>query len=100
MGKLYKQQIIDMVAKEMGSERAPAARAVAAVLSSIGAALAEHDKVTLVGFGSFEVRPTRARTMRAIGGEKAGEMVEVPASHRVAFSTSPNLVKTVRDARR
>ena len=99
MGKLYKQQIIGMVAERLGCPKAPAAKAVDAVLGSIQSGLQENERVTLTGFGTFEVRPTQARRIRAIRGEKAGEFIEVPASHRVGFSSSSSLAKSVRDAR-
>ena len=79
--------------------QASAAEATAAVLDSIGQALTENDRVTLVGFGTFSVRERAARQMRAIAGENAGQMIEVAARKYVAFKAGSSLEHKVRDAR-
>ena len=99
-GRIYKEQIIEMMAARMECSKAQASDALRAALSSLEDALRENDRVTLTGFGAFEVRPTPARKVRVLNGANAGEIVEVAPSHRVAFAAGKPLVKNVRGARR
>lgn len=88
-----------MVAERLDIRQAAAADATSAVLHSIGQALSENDRVTLTGFGTFSVRERAARRMRAISGENAGQMIDVPARKYVAFKAGNTLEQTVRDSR-
>ena len=71
------------------------ADATSAVLDSIGQALSENDRVTLTGFGTFSVRDRAARQMRAIAGNNAGQMIDVPARKYVALKAGNSLDQTV-----
>ena len=97
--KIYKEQVVGMVAERMGCSKAQAADALSAVLGSLEDTLRQNDRVTLTGFGTFEVRPTPARKVRVINGDRAGELVEVAPSHRVAFVAGKPLVEKVRGSR-
>ena len=57
----------------------------------------ENDRLTLTGFGTFSVRDRAARQMRAISGDKTGQMIDVPARKYVAFKAGNTLEQTVRD---
>lgn len=59
---MNKTELIDAVADEAEVSKAEAGRAVDAVISSITKALKKGDSVTLVGFGTFQVRKRAART--------------------------------------
>ena len=83
----------------MGCSKAQASDALSATLASIEDALLENDRLTLTGFGTFEVRPTAARKVRVINGARAGEMMDVAASHRIAFAAGKPLAENVRGAR-
>ena len=61
---MNKTELIDAVADEAEVSKAEAGRAVDAVISSITKALKKGDSVTLVGFGTFQVRKRAARTGR------------------------------------
>ena len=56
---MTKAEMIVAVAEKAGMTKKDAENAVAAVLETITATLKKGDKITLTGFGSFEVR-TRA----------------------------------------
>lgn len=56
---------------------------LSATLEVIIEAVASGDKVTLVGFGSFEPRERKAREGR---NPKTGEKMEIPATRVPAFS--------------
>ena len=71
-----KSQLAQRIAAR-GATPAQAAHAVDAVLGEITAALAAGEKVTLVGFGSFEPVARGARTAR---NPRTGETVPVAAT--------------------
>ncbi len=59
---MNKGELIDAVATELKTSKADAARAVDAVLECITTGLRTDEKVTLVGFGTFQKRTRAART--------------------------------------
>ena len=61
---------------------AVAEKAVSAVVDTITAALADGDKVQLVGFGTFEVRERAARTGK---NPRTGAAIKIDASKVPAF---------------
>lgn len=77
--------------QELGQLRskADAQRAVEAALSAIQTGLRSGQRVELVGFGSFSVADTKARTGR---NPMTGEPIEIAAGKRVAFKASKRLL--------
>ena len=94
---IHKSELSKMVAERLGISQAAAGDATSAVLDSIGQALSENDRVTLTGFGTFSVKDRAARKMRAIAGDNAGQMIDVPARKYVAFKAGSSLEQSVRD---
>ena len=88
---MNKTELIDAVADEAEVSKAEAGRAVDAVISSITKALKKGDSVTLVGFGTFQVRKRAARTGR---NPKTGETIKIKASKNPAFKAG----KALKDA--
>lgn len=88
---MNKTELIDVVANEAEISKAEAGRAVDAVLSGITQALKGGDTVTLVGFGTFQVRTRAARTGR---NPKTGETIKIAASNNPAFKAG----KALKDA--
>ena len=90
---MNKGELADAVAanEEAGFGRAEAGRAVDAVLGAIQAELVSGGKVSLAGFGNFEVRHRPARTAR---NPQTGEAVAVAARKAPAFKPS----KVLKDA--
>lgn len=58
---MQKTELIAKVAKDVSMTQAETAKVVNSVLDSIVGALKGGEKVTLTGFGTFEVRHTAAR---------------------------------------
>ena len=85
---MNKTELIDAVADEAEVSKAEAGRAVDAVISSITKALKKGDSVTLVGFGTFEVRSRAARQGR---NPKTGETINIPAAKVPAFKAGKGL---------
>ena len=61
---MTKAELVDAVAKSANIPRSSAEKAVGAFITSVSGALKKGDRVTLVGFGSFEVASRQARTGR------------------------------------
>ena len=91
---MNKSELIEQVGELTGMDRRQAGRAVEAVLGTIRGALVLGDKVSLVGFGSFETRVRPARTGR---NPRTGEPVSVKSSTSVRFTVSPALKKELNN---
>ncbi len=88
---MNKTELIDAVADEAEMSKAEAGRAVDAVISAITKTLKKGDTVTLVGFGTFQVRKRAARTGR---NPKTGDTIKIKASKNPAFKAG----KALKDA--
>jgi DNA-binding protein HU-beta len=80
---MKKSEFVAAVAKEAGITRVQADKVVNAALSVISQSLKSGDKVTLTGFGTFEVRERAARAGMNI---RTKEKIRIPASKRPVFS--------------
>src|SRR5690606_9224561 len=89
--RMNKTELIEAVAEVSDLTKAEATRAVDAVISSITKALKKGDAVTLVGFGTFQVRKRAARTGR---NPKTGDTITIAASNNPAFKAG----KALKDA--
>ncbi|MBO2521100.1 MAG: HU family DNA-binding protein [Clostridia bacterium] len=89
---MNKSELIAQVAEKTGLTKRAAGESVEAVLSAIEEALVKGEKVTLVGFGTFEVRHRAARK----GVNPAtGAVIEIPASKVPAFKAGKALKEAV-----
>jgi DNA-binding protein HU-beta len=61
---MTKAELVEAVAKSADIPKGAAEKAVTAFISSVSDALKKGERVTLVGFGSFEVSQRQARTGR------------------------------------
>ncbi len=61
---MNRAELVENVAKATGQPKSEVTRTLSALIYSITGALAKGDKVTLVGFGTFERRNRKARTGR------------------------------------
>lgn len=91
---MNKTELVEKVAECTGLTKTQADVAVNAFIETIKDALKDGDKVTLKGFGTFEVRERAARTGR---NPRTGEIVEVAASKTPAFKASTALKKEVNE---
>jgi DNA-binding protein HU-beta len=85
---MNKTDLIEVVAKEADLKKKDAEIAVSAVIAAIEDALVAGDKVSLVGFGTFEVKATAAKT--GINPETK-EKIQIPAKKAVKFSVGKAL---------
>ncbi len=89
---MNKAQLTDAVAASTDSSKAEAGRAVEATLSAIGSALAGGDSVSLVGFGTFNVRHRAARMGR---NPQTGASIQIQASKSVGFKAGKALKESL-----
>ena len=89
---MNKTELVNAFAEKADFSKKDADKAVAAVLDSITDALAQGDKVQIVGFGTFEVR---ARAEKQGRNPKTGEAMIVPASNLPAFKAGKALKEAV-----
>ncbi len=80
---MNKGELIDEIATKAGVTKKDADAALTATLEAIVEAVASGDKVTLVGFGSFEPRERQAREGR---NPKTGDKMDIAATKVPVFS--------------
>lgn len=80
---MNKGELVDAVAHKANVTKKEADAVLTAALETIMEAVSGDDKVTLVGFGSFESRDRKAREGR---NPKTGEKMNIPATKVPAFS--------------
>ncbi len=90
---MTKQDIVDRVASSVGLTKADSARALEATLDAITSALRSGAKVTITGFGTFEVRNRQARMGR---NPQSGAPLHIPASKVPHFKAGKGLKDSVR----
>ncbi len=88
---MNKTELIDKVAEALESKK-QAQAAVDSILENISDALKNGDKVTLVGFGTFEVAERKARKGR---NPKTGEPIDIKAAKVPRFSPGKALKEAV-----
>ena len=80
---MNKGELIDAIASTTNVTKKQADAILAAMVDTIMAEVSQGNKVSLVGFGSFERRERQAREGR---NPKTGEKMLIPATHVPAFS--------------
>lgn len=79
---MNKAELINAVAEKAGLSKKDTETVVNATIDVIAGALADGDKVQLVGFGAFEVKSRAERTGR---NPKTKEEIKIPASKVPVF---------------
>lgn len=79
---MNRKELISALAGKMGGTKAEADRNVLALIEIIGSTLEKGGKITLAGFGIFEVRERAARTGR---NPRTGQSLKIKASRVPAF---------------
>lgn len=89
---MNKGELIDVVAEKADVSKKDAEAIVSAAIESIMESVAGGDKVSLVGFGSFEPRARKARDGR---NPQTGETIKIPATTVPAFSAGKGFKQLV-----
>ena len=94
---MNRTELIDALAAKTGSSKADAGRNIAALIEVITATLKKGDKLTLVGFGTFEVRKREARNGR---NPQTGAAIKIKASKAPAFKAGATLKAAVNGTKK
>ena len=89
---MKKVELVEAVAEKAGLTKADATRAIDATFEAITDALANGDKITLVGFGTFGVSQRAAREGR---NPRTGATVQIAARNAVSFKAGSALKDAV-----
>ncbi len=87
-----KADLVNKISAEAGLKKADAEKALVATLEGIRSALADGNKVTIVGFGTFSVGERAARKGL---NPRTKEPIEIPASKVVKFKPGKALKDSV-----
>jgi DNA-binding protein HU-beta len=88
---MTKAELVEAVAKSASIPKGAAEKAVSAFVSSVSGALKNGERVTLVGFGSFEVANRQARTGR---NPQTGKEINIASANVPKFRPG----KALKDA--
>ena len=91
---MNKTELIAEVAVKAGLSKKDAEKALNAALDTIASALADGDKVQLVGFGGFETKTREARMGR---NPRTKESIEIPACRVPVFKAGKALKDKVAE---
>ena len=89
---MKKVELVEAVATAAGLTKADATRAIDATFAAITEALANGDKISMVGFGTFAVSKRAAREGR---NPQTGETVQIAARNAVTFKAGAALKDAV-----
>lgn len=85
---MNKSHLIAHVAEELKTSKLQAALLVETVLGGIRKGLEADESVTLTGFGTFELKPRKARTVR---NPHTGEPIQIAPGKRIGFRVGKSL---------
>jgi DNA-binding protein HU-beta len=90
---MTKADLVAKVAADAGITRLVAEKAVNSLVAVVTEALAAGEKITLVGFGTFEVAQRSAREGR---NPRTGQTLKIPPSKVVKFRVGSKLKDEVK----
>ena len=85
---MNKSELVDAIVRDTKLSKADASKALDATIAAINNSLKKGQSVTIVGFGTFLVRETKARTGR---NPRTGESIQINASNRPSFKAGKAL---------
>ena len=88
---MNKTELVAAVAEKVGLTKKDAERVINATVDTIAETLVKGEKVSLSGFGIFEVKAREARVGR---NPRTKETIQIPATRLPQFKAS----KTLKDA--
>lgn len=91
---MNKVELVSKVAETAGLAKVQAEAAVNAFITVVGDTLKKGDKVSLKGFGSFELSERKERVGKVPGSD---QIVTIPARKAPVFKASSTLKKSVNE---
>ncbi|CQR72920.1 DNA-binding protein HU [Sporomusa ovata DSM 2662] len=89
---MNKTDLVKAVAQKADMTQKDAEKAINSVFAAIEEALANDDKVQIIGFGTFEVKTREERKGR---NPQTGNEITIPASKNPVFKAGKGLKDTV-----
>lgn len=89
---MNKGELITAMAENTGLSKKDTEKALNAFITEVASALKAGDKVSLVGFGTFEVRERAARVGR---NPRNNTPINIPASKVPAFKAGKGLKESI-----
>ncbi|MDR5893382.1 MULTISPECIES: HU family DNA-binding protein [Halomonas] len=89
---MNKSELIEAIAASADIPKAAAARALDAMVDTVTDSLKKGESVSLVGFGTFQVKERAARTGR---NPQTGEPIEISAAKVPSFKAGKALKDSV-----
>jgi len=90
---MNKAELISEVSEKVGITKKEIGNIVDAIMEAIKKALSRGEKVTLVGFGTFQVMERKARRGR---NPQTGEEIQIPAKKVSKFRAGKGLREKVK----
>ena len=90
---MNKAELVEKIADQTGLTKKTSREAVDGIISAITDSLAREEKVTLVGFGTFQIMGRKARTGR---NPQTGEEIQIPAKKVPKFRPGKGLREKVK----
>ena len=94
---MNRKELVDALAAKTSLSKADTDHAIGALLEIISDTLKRGESLSLVGFGSFEVRSRAARTGR---NPKTGEELKIKAAKVPAFKAGATLKAAVNGSKK
>lgn len=89
---MNKQDLINVIAEAANISKTAAETAVNTMTQSVTDTLAKGDKVSIIGFGNWEVGKRAARKGR---NPRTGEEINIAARNTIKFKAGKGLVEAV-----
>ncbi len=89
---MNKTELIAAVAQKTGMTKKDAERVINATIETVETSLVKGDKVSISGFGIFEVKARDARVGR---NPRTKETIQIPATRLPVFKASKALKETI-----
>ncbi|WP_394133406.1 HU family DNA-binding protein [Marinobacter nauticus] len=90
---MRKPELAAAIADKTGLTREKAGEVISAFTDQVSAAAARGEDVTLIGFGTFNIRSREARSGR---NPQTGASIQIPASKTVGFKAGKALKDAIR----
>ena len=92
---MYKPEVVDKMAAITGTSKAQSEKSLNAFLQVVEDTLKKNDKVTLVGFGTFEVRNRKAKKGR---NPQTKDALIIPAKKAPAFKVGKGFGDSIKNS--
>jgi len=90
---MRKPELAAAIADKTDLNREKASEVINAFTDQVSAAAARGEDITLIGFGTFNIRKREARTGR---NPQTGASIQIPASQTVGFKAGKGLKDAIR----